>query len=100
MKKLRFRGDSDLPQVNKLRNGRNWNSRLADLDSAEPIKVATSHHHPPTRGWVGTPFLQVLIETQTPRLVTTDELGKLPRAQRYTVISCDGIVETPLGGVK
>lgn len=48
----------------------------------------------------GTPFplRQVLIESQTPD--TADVLGRLPRAERYTVIACDGIVETPLGGVK
>ena len=52
MEKLRLRGDSDLPQVSKLRNGRNWNSRLANLDSAEPIKVGHAFPSPPGADWV------------------------------------------------
>lgn len=103
--KLRFRGDGDLPQVSELRNGRNWNSRLAGRGSV--LNPSKSSHTiiPPMRGMaglVGTPFplCQVLSLTLPD---AADALGRLPRAERYWEcegIACEGILETPLGGVK
>lgn len=63
----------------------------------EPSEVAHSHPQTPL------PSLEWL-EWWTQVSLTlpdkADVLGRLPRAERCTVIACDDIVETPLGGVK